>query len=298
MAVRKLLVPLAGIGGDGAEAEGLGADDVALATAALVARRWGAHVLAVHFPRSAAAAYTHGPDVFPVGMIDQMVHHDEAERASELDAARARFASLVARHGLREAMPVPGVAEPTAELVVSAGRPDETVAQMARLADLTVVPHLDFDRDAMFGEALHAALFDSGRPVLVAPRRPADGIGRRIAIAWNGTAESASGVQAVLPWLERAEAVRVLTATGYQRRGPDAGALAEYLALHGIRVDVVSFPPHEGSVGLGLLRAAGEFGADLLAMGAYSHPRWRQMILGGVTRSVLERAALPVLMSR
>lgn len=298
MAVRKLLVPLAGIGADGAGTDGSGADDVALATAAQVARRWGAHVQAVHFQRSAAAAYSHGPDVFPVGMIDQMVLHDEAERAGALAAAHARFAALVARHGLREAMPVPGVAEPTAEFVVSAGRPDEVVAQMARLADLTVVPHLDVDRDPMFGEALHAALFDSGRPVLVAPHRLPEGIGRRVAIAWNGTAESASGVQAVLPWLERAEAVRVLTATGYQRRGPDAGALADYLALHGIRVEVVSFPPHEGSVGLGLLRAAGAFGADLLAMGAYSHPRWRQMILGGVTRSVLERAALPVLMSR
>ncbi len=102
----------------------------------------------------------------------------------------------------------------------------------------------------------------------------------------------------MLPWLKQADAVRVLTATGYQRRGPEAHELAAYLALHEVRTEVVVFPPVQGSVDLGLLQAAAEFGADLLAMGAYSHPRWRQMILGGVTRTVLERAVLPVLMSR
>ena len=60
----------------------------------------------------------------------------------------------------------------------------------------------------------------------------------------------------------------------------------------------MTFAPVDRSVGLGLLKAPHDFGADLLAMGAYSHPRWRQTILGGVTRSVLEQATIPVLMSR
>lgn len=288
MAIRKLLVPL----------YGTPADDVAVATAALVARTWRAHLVGVYFYRASSAMQALGPDIFPVGMLNEMADAAESERRGQIDQAQARFAAACAGEGLDLAEATPDAVRSSAEFVLTTGREDEAVAQLARLADLTVVPHLDHDQDALFAEALHAALFDSGRPVLIAPHRPPVAIGTRICIAWNGTAESASGVQAVLPWLKRATAVRVLTATGYQRRGPEAAALGEYLALHEVPAEIASFQPVEKSVGIGLLAAAQAFGADLLAMGAYSHPRWRQTILGGVTRSVLERATLPVLMSR
>jgi nucleotide-binding universal stress UspA family protein len=287
MAVRKLLVPLAGVE----------ADAIAIATAAEVARLWHAHILAIHF-YTPPTTLTAGPDVFPIGMVGHILDHHETQRGDQIDTARLRFDQIAEQHGLHLAPATYDAGRATAEFAVSTGRPDEVVAQMARLADMTVVPHLDFHRDPVFADALHAALFDSGRPVLIAPHRQPAAIGSRICLAWNGTAESASGVQAVLPWLKQALAVRILTATGYQRRGPAATDLAGYLALHDVDAEVVVFPPVQDSVGLGLLQAASEFGADLLAMGAYSHPRWRQMILGGVTRSVLERAVLPVLMSR
>jgi nucleotide-binding universal stress UspA family protein len=105
-------------------------------------------------------------------------------------------------------------------------------------------------------------------------------------------------VLAALPWMQRAEAVRILSAEGYQRRGPGAPDLAAYLALHGVQADIVMFRSANGSVGGGLLAAAQEFGCDLLSMGAYSHSRLRQLILGGVTRHVLENANLPVMMNR
>ncbi len=105
-------------------------------------------------------------------------------------------------------------------------------------------------------------------------------------------------MQAALPWLQRAEAVRILSAAGYQRRGPAAPELAAYLALHDVHADIVMFQPINGVVGAGLLAAARDFGCDLLAMGAYSHSRLRQLILGGVTRHVLENSALPVMMNR
>jgi nucleotide-binding universal stress UspA family protein len=102
----------------------------------------------------------------------------------------------------------------------------------------------------------------------------------------------------MLPWLKRAEAVRVLHAGAYQRRGPIAADVLPYLALHGVTADVSEFIPMDRDVGAGLLAAATEFGADLLGMGAYSHSRLRQLILGGVTRHVLQNSTLPVLMSR
>jgi nucleotide-binding universal stress UspA family protein len=71
-----------------------------------------------------------------------------------------------------------------------------------------------------------------------------------------------------------------------------------YLALHGVQADMVAFTPIERNTGAGLLAAARDFGADLLGLGAYSHSRLRQLILGGVTRHVLGNADVPVLMAR
>lgn len=101
-----------------------------------------------------------------------------------------------------------------------------------------------------------------------------------------------------MPWLKLAKAVRILTALGYQRRGPSAQELAPYLSLHGVDAEMATFQPVNGMVGAGLLAAATEFGADLLATGAYSHSRFRQRFLGGVTRHIVGHARLPVLMSR
>jgi nucleotide-binding universal stress UspA family protein len=90
----------------------------------------------------------------------------------------------------------------------------------------------------------------------------------------------------------------VLHAADYQRRGAAADAVLPYLALHGVAADVVSFQPLNRDLGAGLLAAAAAFDADLLGMGAYSHSRLRQLILGGVTRHVLGHARIGVLMCR
>ena len=90
----------------------------------------------------------------------------------------------------------------------------------------------------------------------------------------------------------------MLHAGEYQRNGPVAEAVVPYLELHGVQADVGEFKPVNRDVGAGMLAAAAEFDADLLGMGAYSHSRLRQLILGGVTRHVLRKATVPVLMSR
>jgi nucleotide-binding universal stress UspA family protein len=98
--------------------------------------------------------------------------------------------------------------------------------------------------------------------------------------------------------MERASSVAILSAEGYQRRGPAAPELAAYLSLHDVHADIITFRSVNGSVGAGLLAAAAAYGCDLLSMGAYSHSRLRQLILGGVTRHVLEHSTLPVMMNR
>src|SRR5208282_2907169 len=147
----------------------------------------------------------------------------------------------------------PGADCATASFAAVTGREEDLVAQQARLADVTVVPHPDAGEDVSSSDALHAVLFDSGRPVLVSPRTAPTTIGSRVCLGWNGTAESASAVYAALPWLQRADAVRFLSAEGYQRRGPAAPDLAAYLAMHGVHADIVMFQSVSNSVGAGLL---------------------------------------------
>jgi nucleotide-binding universal stress UspA family protein len=288
MAIRKLLLPLTGTA----------AGEAGLATALMVARIWHAHVTALH-------VRTDSRDVAPLAgeglsgaMIEEMMTATEKESGERSHAIRALFDRFVAAHGVVVSEARPNEPGATANFASVTGREEDLIAQQARLADLTVVPHPEADDEASSSDALHAVLFDSGRPVLIAPHVAPASIGARIALAWNGTAESAASVQAALPWMEHADAVRIFSAEEYQRRGPAAQELASYLALHGVRAEITTFRPIERDVGKGLLAAVAEYGADLLAMGAYSHSRLRQLILGGVTRHVLERATLPVMMNR
>lgn len=288
MAIRKLLLPLTGTA----------AGESALATALKVAQMWNAHVLALHVRVDSRDVAPLAGEGLSGAMIEEMMSATEKESSDRAHAIHAMFDRFVARHQVSLAAPHYNLNHATAAFASVTGREEDIVAQQARLSDLTIVPHPQSEDDVSSSDALHAVLFDSGRPVMVAPHTPPATIGSRICVAWNGTAESAAGVLAAIPWMQRADAIRVLTAEGYQRRGPEAQDLAEYLALHGLKAEIATFQPVERTVGMGLLKAAQDFGADLLVMGAYSHSRLRQLILGGVTRVVLEKAGLPVIMNR
>ena len=287
MPIRRILLPLTGTA----------AGESALTTALLVARMWDAHLTALHVRLDSRDVAPLAGEGLSGAMIEEMMSATEKESSERSNAVRAMFDRFVVQHGVTVAEPHPG-AGATANFASITGREEDLVAQLARLTDLTVVPHPESGDDVSSSDALHAVLFDSGRPVLIAPQRPLPTIGQRICVAWNGTAESAAAVQAAIPWMQRAEKVQVLSADEYQRRGPGAMELASYLALHGIQVEAAQFRPVDKDVGRGLLQGARAFGADFLAMGAYSHSRLRQLILGGVTRHVLENATLPVLMNR
>jgi nucleotide-binding universal stress UspA family protein len=288
MAIRKLLLPLTGTA----------AGEAALSTCLMIARRWNAHVTALHVRVDSRDVAPLAGEGLSGAMIEEMMSATEKESSERAHAVRSMFDRFVTQHDVILSEARPGTDAATASFASVTGREEDLVAQQARLADLTVVPHPDAGEDVSSSDALHAVLFDSGRPVLIAPQIAPNTIGSRVCLGWNGTAESASAVYAALPWLQRADAVRILSADGYQRRGPAAPDLAAYLSLHGVHADIVMFQSVGNSVGAGLLAAARDFGCDLLAMGAYSHSRLRQLILGGVTRHVLEHAALPVMMNR
>ncbi len=288
MAIRKLLLPLTGTE----------AGEAALATALMIAQKWDAHVAALHVRIDARDVAPLAGEGLSGAMIEEMMSATEKEANDRSGAVRTMFDRFAAAHGVVLADAKAGLDCASAHFTAIVGREEEVVAQQARLSDLIVVPHPEGADETSSSEALHAVLFDSGRPVLIAPHVAPATIGTRVCIGWNGTAESAAAVAAAIPWLQRADAVRILTAEGYHRRGPSAAELAAYLALHGVHPEITKFTSVDNSVGAGLLAAAADFHADLLTLGAYSHSRLRQLILGGVTRHVLERSKLPVLMNR
>jgi nucleotide-binding universal stress UspA family protein len=258
--IRKVLLPL----------QASVTTEAAFKTAVLVTRMWNAHLAVLH------------------------VTTDRAQESS----MRALFERLVAEHGLVMADPKPDADISTASFAAVTGREPDIVAREARLADLVVVAHPASDKEVSSSDALHAVLFDSSTPILIAPQTAASTIGQRICVGWNGTAESASAVLSAMPWLHRALSIRILWSDDYQRRGPLAPDLQTYLAAHDIQADRVAFRTVNNIVGAGLLAAAGEFDCDLLVMGAYSHSRLRQLFLGGVTRHVLGHATIPLMMHR
>ena len=288
MPIRKLLLPLTGTS----------AGEAAISTAITVARQWNAHILALHVRADSRDVAPLAGEGLSGAMIQEMMQATERESGERSSAVRIMFDRAIDTAGIHIEQPTDRHDHPTATFATVTGREEDVVAQQARLADLTIVPHPESGDDVSSSDALHAVLFDSGRPVLIAPHHAAATLGRRIAVAWNGTGEGAAAVQAALPWLHEAEAVRILSAAEYQRNGPPARDLASYLAMHGVRAELATFRPLDREVGAGMLAAAQEFGADMMTMGAYSHSRLRQLILGGVTRHVLENANLPVLMNR
>ncbi len=285
--IRRIILPL----------NGTGTGQAALATALLVARQFNAHVTALHVRADSREVAPLAGEGLSGAMVEEMMSAAERETTARSAQVTAGFEAFVRAHCV-----APGEARydqevPSAALRTIVGREDDMVAQATRLADLAVVPHPDA-AELSSSDALHAVLFDSGRPVVVAPKREPTTLGRRVAIAWNGSAESATAVLACMPWLVRADAVRVLHSPAYQRRGPSADELLGYLRLHGVDADTAEFRPIDRETGAGLLAGARAFGADMMCQGAYSHSRLRQLILGGVTRHVLEFADLPVLMCR
>jgi len=267
----------------------------------MVARIWNAHVHCLHVRVDARDVAPLAGEGLSGAMIEEMMAATERESGERAGRVHALFERFVQGRDVTIALNAESALKtegPTLSFESIAGREEDVVAQQSRLYDMAVVPHPEADDDVSSSDALHAVLFDSGRPVLIAPRVAPPTIGTRVACAWNGTAESAAAVNAALPWLHRAEAVRLLHSTDYQRRGPAVEGIRAYLRWHEIQAEIEAFKPQTREVGAGLLGAVRDFNADLLCMGAYSHSRLRQLILGGVTRHVLENADIPVLMCR
>ena len=163
--------------------------------------------------------------------------------------------------------------------------------------DLVVVGRPGAASNEPHRSTLETALFESGRPLLIAPPEPAATIGTTIAIAWNGSSETARTIAFAMPLLAQARDVPVLAVPGLRLPGPSDGQIARALQRHGIPARVVEVREDARSPGRALLAAACDLGADLMIKGGYTQSRIRQMIFGGVTSDILAEATLPVFMA-
>jgi nucleotide-binding universal stress UspA family protein len=183
---------------------------------------------------------------------------------------------------------------------VEDGTTADRVTAAARSVDLVVLGQPDPDAAEQPGAALlDDAIFFSGRPVLVVPYAGSfSTIGRRVLVGWKPGREASRAVHDALPLLAGAELVTVLSVN--PGGGPEdlpGAAMCRHLARHGIVAEAARTEAAGLAEGDALLNAAADLGADLLVVGAYGHSRLREIVLGGVTRTLLDRMTVPVLFS-
>ena len=171
------------------------------------------------------------------------------------------------------------------------------VSSYARIFDLTVLGRPGAERgDARMATA-EAALFESGRPVLLAPPKAPSILGDTVVIAWNQSTETARATAFAMPILMKARRVVVLTITEHKVNGPTGEQLAHNLRANGVAAEALERSAKSRSHGDAILENAAAVGGDLLVKGAYTQSRLRQMIFGGATSLILSKAAIPVFMS-
>lgn len=274
--------------------EDAAAADAVLATALLVARQFGSHLEGVS-PRSAMGAFvvSEGMSVASATAVESLAAEDEARA----ERARDRFLGFMEEQGVTRGAPAAPGQGPSAAWLEDSSQGDEAVGQRGRLYDLIVTGRPQRGQPAPRLSTLEALLFESGRPVLIAPPTLPPTLGETVVIGWNGSTETARATALAAPFLERAKRVLVISVEGGSVPGPNAGELATYLRRDGIAAESDGVQAKGRSIGEALLDAATGAGADLIVKGAYTHSRLRQMIFGGATSHLLAEAEVPVLMA-
>jgi nucleotide-binding universal stress UspA family protein len=177
------------------------------------------------------------------------------------------------------------------------GFPATTMAARARVADLSVVPSIAALDDEFWTSVRDAALFQSGRPVLVIPKETPNRFSDTVIVAWKDSVESVRAVTAAAPFFAKAKRIVLLSVAEGDKDDPSLASMADYLALAGLKVEASRIALKFDTVGEALLHEASETPGTLLVMGAYGHWRWREWVFGGVTQELLRDTVVPVLMA-
>jgi nucleotide-binding universal stress UspA family protein len=216
----------------------------------------------------------------------------EQEIAENEKRSRGLFENFMQEHGVPRA----DTKALSSGWFQNAPEGDDFVGNYGRVFDAIVLGKPG--REGARMTTLEAGLFESGRPILIAPPSPQPRMGTSVMIAWNCSTEQARTTAFAMPILKRANRVIVLTvAGGAAVPGPTGEQLCRYLQLNEVPAKPMTVTLGGRLTGEVILAHAKALGCDLLIKGAYTQSRLRQMIFGGTTRYILSNAELPVLMA-
>jgi nucleotide-binding universal stress UspA family protein len=266
-------------------------DKAVLDQALQVALRFGSHVDVLHVRFDVHGTSVHRHERRIDRLLDEPVESAVADAAVH---ARRHFEEWQAtcKLPLRErGTGVQGASSQWREII---GYEEDVIARLGRLSDMIVVARAAKGSSTFSALALEAALFETGRPVLLAPYGAATNVFHRPLIAWNGSREAARAVNFALPFLTEFTGCIDIFAAPESKHYTDVEELLCYLSWHGIVGERISSDVAHPT-GMSLLAAASANNAGLIVMGAYTHGHYRQFLFGGMTRYVMEHAAIPIL---
>ncbi|EJW11439.1 hypothetical protein A33M_3151 [Rhodovulum sp. PH10] len=260
--------------------------DPAVPFAASIAQRFEAHLTGVVF--------VYDPVVAPSVMDGVSTDWIDAQRRESQALAKS------AAERFEQAATAAGVGCEHRIVEATLGGATEMFGRLARRFDLAVVGQREPDRVSPIDMFTEAALFESGRPIVIVPYIQKQGLTLdHVMVCWDGSKPAARAVADALPFLRLARKVDVvMVATGRTRSDEVPGAdLGRHLARHGIKVEVKRIVADDVDVPSTLLSYAADVSADMIVMGGYGHSRLREFVLGGATRGMLAAMTVPVLMS-
>lgn len=218
--------------------------------------------------------------------IPALVAREAAKSRDNAKALLAAFETSAAKSGIRH--------EIIFEQCATAGEA-ALLVDYARLRDLTIMA-VPESHDLGYAEEV---IFESGRPTLILPTAPRTFRLDAVCVAWDFSRTAARAVSDALPLLEAAKTVRIVTVTNEKALDSKHSAeeLAKNLARHGVEVVLDKIDAGGKPIGEVLAAHVLSHGIDVLVMGAYGTPRWREFVLGGATRALLSKPPIPILFS-
>jgi nucleotide-binding universal stress UspA family protein len=265
-----------------------------LETALRIARAVGGHIRALHIRPDPEVLFACMPEAFLTSVAER--DRFDVEALAEKTRARAAFDAWRELHDLGTGPFDPADGRVHAAWASRIAAIEVATIEAGRLADLIVL-HLPGLPSLATGQAFDAAVFESGRPVLLTPDAVPEAPLRHVMVAWNGSREATHALAGALPLLHSAGEVSVFVAAPTEAERARVKDVTAYFAWHGITPTEIIANLPDNAAGAALLKEASERGATLLVMGAFSRGRLRQILLGGATSHVLQHTTLPVLMA-
>jgi nucleotide-binding universal stress UspA family protein len=250
-----------------------------------IGTKFNAHIAALYVVPGVtvypSAGYGTGPDIFDGTRLYFQNHMPKVKDAFEMAMAQDK---------LSFDFHVVDSSQPTIAM---------DVIDNCHNADLVLVSNTNRDNaEGVESDFVERIVLAVGRPVLILPHKgEIKLVTDQILIAWNNSRESSRATFDAMPFLQKAKRTRIVSVDVAPRGSLPAASIAETLDRHGVKVEVTSISSDGMTVGQTLQRAANDYGAGLIVLGAYGHSRFAELIFGGATREVLRHLEHPVLMS-